>query len=567
MKRLTVVFFALLTAVNLCSAAATVDEGVYQRMASILKWYYGPSAAESQMYVGAEMCLSCHPDEAGWRQSMHATAFKATDTSAFSLQLKQGVIADYDQNGVDDFVQGLDFNQIDSPFDKYKPNAPILGYSDATGYTITIGGITHRVKFAYGGSGVWKQRYMVKITTSQGPSAGYYASPVQYNDAVNQFTTYHPEHWWNEDGSPKITPDTTKQDAAAKGESFDGGCAGCHFTGLSVWKDANGEFRAEAPPATLYFPNDPHYLDFNGDRIKEQINTGCERCHGPGSAHVLGRGDPEKIINPKDDLTVTQANRICGACHTRGHSVPDHTFSYPYNETTNTPAAAAIGEDLDNFFDPSPGRWPDGTSPTKHRQQYLEYQLSAHAQNDIACYDCHDIHNTQPHHHTTEIEYNGIVVPTKVENNTECLACHAGKDHFESLTTQDIANYDANEEKIAKVTVEHTHHPYAPERTLGLSRCTECHLANVAKSAVPYDVSSHTFEAIPPEKTLMYQAEGGMPSSCAVRCHRGLSQAFGLPADSSLTKWNEPSDVSLAQWLMQYYGPEGKWWKTGGGAQ
>jgi hypothetical protein len=46
-----------------------------------------------------------------------------------------------------------------------------------------------------------------------------------------------------------------------------------------------------------------------------------------------------------------------------------------------------------------------------------------------------------------------------------------------------------------------------------------------------------------------------------------LAEPFGLPADSSLTTWNEPSDVSLAEWLEQYYGPEGKWWKTGGGAE
>ena len=237
---------------------------------------------------------------------MHATGFKATDTSAFSLQLKRGVIADYDQNGIDDFVEGLDFNQISSKFDAYKPNAPVLGYSDGTGYTVKVGEVSHPVKFAYGGSGVWKQRYMIKIMTAEGESGGHYTSPVQYNDAVYQYTSYHPENWWNEDGSPKITPSSTRADAAAKGKSFDKGCSGCHFTGLAVWKDGNGEYRAEAPPATLYFPNDPHYYDFNGDRIKEHFNTGCERCHGPGSMHILERGNPAEIINPKTDLTATQ---------------------------------------------------------------------------------------------------------------------------------------------------------------------------------------------------------------------------------------------------------------------
>jgi hypothetical protein len=244
--------------------------------------------------------------------------------------------------------------------------------------------------------------------------------------------------------------------------------------------------------------------------------------------------------------------------------VPDHKFGFPFNETTNTPAAAAIGEDLDGYFDPAPGQWPDKKSPVKHRQQYLEFLDSSHSSADIACYDCHNVHNRQPHHSVTRIVNNGVAVPTSVENNTQCLACHAGGGDFAGLTTQDIADYDANIDKIARVTVEHTKHPYAPERGVGLSRCTECHLPNVAKSALAYDISSHTFEAIPPGKTLMYQEDGGMPSSCAVRCHRGLTDPFGLPQDGSLTTWNEPSDVSLAQWLLKYYGPDGSWWKTDG---
>ncbi len=51
------------------------------------------------------------------------------------------------------------------------------------------------------------------------------------------------------------------------------------------------------------------------------------------------------------------------------------------------------------------------------------------------------------------------------------------------------------------------------------------------------------------------------PAWPAVRCHRGLNPAFGLPEDKELTNWTEPGDVSLAQWLLEYYGPNGKWWQ------
>jgi hypothetical protein len=566
MKRALAALFLFLL-VSSIAVPAEIDDTLYRRMTAAITSYYGQSAADSKMYVGSENCLACHPGQTAWRESMHATGFKVTDTSAYSMQWKRGVIADYDQNGVDDFIDGLDFNTINSVFDKYKPNAPVLGYSDQTGYTVKVGEVTHSSKFAYGGSGTWKQRFMLRIMTSEGESMGHYASPVQYNDVSGAYAAYHPENWWAEDGSPLITPNSTRADAAANGKSFDSGCSGCHFTGLAIWQDGNGEWRAEGPPSTLYFPNDPHYYDFNGDRIKEHINTGCERCHGPGSQHILSRGDPEQIINPKTDLTAKQSNELCGACHTRGKSLPDKSFGFPHDEATNTSAAAAIGEGLERFYAPSPGQWPDKKAPTKHRQQYLEYLDSNHSSANIACYTCHDVHNKEEHHEVTEIDYRGTVVPTKNANNTQCLACHAGKGDFAELTTQDIVNYDANLDKIAKTVSGHTYHPYAPERQTGLSRCSDCHLPNVAKSAIPYDVSSHTFEAIPPEKTLMYQDQGGMPSSCAVKCHRGLTDPFGLPQDSSITTWNEASDAALAEWLKGYYGPDGKWWKTEGGTE
>ena len=255
---------------------------------------------------------------------------------------------------------------------------------------------------------------------------------------------------------------------------------------------------------------------------------------------------------------------LCGSCHTRGKSVPGHNFGYPYDEAANQAYASALGEDLDRFFDPAPGRWPDGVSPTKHRQQYLEFLESSKPTfqfHKVTCYECHDVHNTEEHHAVTEVESDGVVIPTQVDNNTLCLACHSTHGDFETLTKEDIANYEQNRDKIAKVVRAHTNHPYEPERQLGLSRCIECHMPKVAKSAVPYDIRSHTFEPIPPEKTLVYQDQGGMPNACAVRCHRGLNPAFGLPEDKELTNWTEPGDVSLAQWLLEYYGPNGKWWQ------
>ena len=142
------------------------------------------------------------------------------------------------------------------------------------------------------------------------------------------------------------------------------------------------------------------------------------------------------------------------------------------------------------------------------------------------------------------------------------MACHAGFGPFEQLKRAMIANPAANVEMIESVVTAHTRHRYAPTGEVGLSRCTECHMAKMAASGDAYDMRSHTFEVVPAEKALLYQDKGGMPNSCVVRCHRGIAQLFGQPADTSLTNWTEASDVAVANWLKTYDGKDGIWWKT-----
>jgi len=76
----------------------------------------------------------------------------------------------------------------------------------------------------------------------------------------------------------------------------------------------------------------------------------------------------------------------------------------------------------------------------------------------------------------------------------------------------------------------------------------------------------HTFEVLSPQKTLMFQSDGGMPNSCASSCHGTQVDKFGLGVDPNPMSWNDPFDVSLANELLKYYGPNGLWWKVDVGA-
>jgi hypothetical protein len=569
--------FTLATVLAL-TAAAGDGKGVVARAAmdSVVRAVESRMAANPNFnadYLGSEVCMACHREYAAdFRNSLHHNGLKHVPDDKYTLKDRWGVIADYDKNGVDDFKQGLDFNKISSVFNVYKPNAPVLGYKPGVGYIIAIGPMEYVVAVAHGGSGAYKQRYLVRLPAVDRPnglSADYYYSPVQFNEVSRSYVLYSPQYWYNADNTPKITGPLTASQAAKVGKSFNKDCVGCHAVNFAVKKDANGEYVSETALLVYAPPGDPHYLDMADAGAPGSINSGCERCHGPGLKHVLRYGDSKSIILPSR-LTAMQQNELCGSCHNRGTSSKG-AHEYPLDEDSGEDYSRHIGKPLiGKFFVEKPGLWPDGRTSRQHHQQMWELKQSSKWEfqfHKVTCSDCHDVHRNSAGKHMKQVmEVDGasgkLKLNVKVEDNSLCLGCHAGFGPFATLKREDIANMEKNREIIARVVSDHSKHPYSPESAIGLSRCTECHMAKMAASGDAYDMHSHTFEVVAPEKTIKYQAQGGMPNSCAVRCHRPLAPAIGLPADSSLTNWTEPSDKELAQWLMKFYGPEGVWWKT-----
>src|SRR5262245_12342971 len=86
---------------------------------------YTADDLQKGVYVGSNFCLACHKTMSTQSATNHASFIRRPLTQ-WSLVAGKGVIADYDGNKVDDFIQGVDFNTISSAFDKYKPNAPKL---------------------------------------------------------------------------------------------------------------------------------------------------------------------------------------------------------------------------------------------------------------------------------------------------------------------------------------------------------------------------------------------------------------------------------------------------------
>jgi len=533
----------------------------------------GGTALAQSPYAGTETCNNCHGKEANfagkqwetWKNTGHALIYRDPDQAPPGFAT--GVFPDAD------FKAGLDLS-TNAKFSRYGTNAPKLGYNPAvgtsatdttSGYTVTIGNITYTVHRTHGGTrDEWKQRFHTKIGNS------WYVLPLQYNIKTHAWTDYNAQHWYDLNTNlPLYNNPATLASDINKANAEDRNCIGCHGVGPQV------EFNA----TTGEWVGKP-----------KEWNIGCESCHGPGgppshSAFGLsGQG-----VNPAKLTDLERQLEVCGQCHSRGSSTGSlggKTLGYPYKDGVGVYKPGQLLSEFFNFVNPmaNPGDfWPDalpsGNTSKSHHQQYHDFKLSAHSKYNpsrpwvnLVCFTCHEPHGNTANKWMIrdKLVEDNVTITTANDNNTLCLACHAGHGPFESLRKTQIASITDPDSLavVATVVSQHTRHSYDPEdknTTGGASRCSKCHAPKVAKSAIEYDIHAHTFNTVPPSKTLNYQAQGGMPNSCAVSCHRngtGKVPNFGI-TDASLALWNEQTDVDLATELK--FWDENMFYKERGG--
>ncbi|MFQ5705976.1 MAG: ammonia-forming cytochrome c nitrite reductase subunit c552 [bacterium] len=495
-------------------------------------------------YVGTETCNNCHGKEANFAGNQWATWVKTRHNMKWrDPDEGLGVVAhDY-------FVNNLDLS-TDPDFAAFGANAPKLSFdpsdpADSTdgksGYRVTVGATTYEVNWTLGGTGVWKQRYMTEIGNS------IYILPIQYNETTDDWVPYHPPTWYDSNNQPLAE--------VPKADSYQRRCIGCHSVNPVVsFNDSTGEWTATVT----------------------ERNIGCEDCHGPGSEHAQTT-DKTKIINPETDLTNKDRRlEVCGACHGRGSSTATlggKNFGFPYNDANGHYRPGEVLADYYNQTTSSSNFWPNeqpyGRNSKSHHQQYLDFLTSAHYSNpfeEINCWTCHDPHGGtgQEFLIRDKLVEDGVEIATTNDDNTLCLACHAEFEPFDLISKEMVADpTGANLETIKAVVETHTKHPYDPTGT-GASRCTKCHDPKVAKSAIEYDIHSHSFWVMSPEQTLTYQPEGGVPNSCAVSCHRKAEfPNFGMDLSGDVLKtWTESTDIALADTLQRFLGAGGYWWDT-----
>lgn len=538
-------------------------------------------------YVGSEFCLACHagknPESAHWRETKHAF-FIRKPMGMYSLVPGKGVMANSLGNQTqDDFMVGLDFNtKTGTPFDSLKPNAPILSYDKATDkYYVQLGpnGLKLLVTSTQAGQSVGNgQRYHVRIPvsdTATGWSAAVYFAPVVWGGTGWSSNASN----WYSGSTPKYVPGGKSSDLVPlQGQNYLATCSGCHITGVrNAYVTTAGEKVVTLYPAVLVPENSPNYPDLNGDGTPDLANIGCENCHGPGSAHILGAGDPAKIVNPSKITNNQQRSEVCLQCHVQIASAPTGAWGFTYDEKNNKPFVMTNPPDsLDNYQIFTGGKWPDGVNYVAARVDSFKASQHYQGSHGIACNDCHNAHTeTDNDFQVRDKITRGTVsdIPADVDNDSFCLACHAGYGSFAPLTKPMIKDWATNLVTIKGVIEGHTHHPYGADRTLGLSRCITCHMGPTAGHGT-IDGVSHVFWPARPENTVALQAAKGTGNtygstgnvnSCSASCHRGRVIVWtDIPANATPNdnKFGTANEVNLAKYLMQYFGPGGKWWDT-----
>ena len=252
-----------------------------------------------------------------------------------------------------------------------------------------------------------------------------------------------------------------------------------------------------------------HSVNYNiTTKTVTEWNVGCERCHGPGSAHVAS---PVKatIVNPAR-LDFVRANDTCIQCHSQGQPLSNPKQGQYYDWPVGFEQGMAL-KDFWKLEEHKPGEqtfthYPDGTAH-KNRMQGNDFVQSVMYRRGVTCFDCHNVHGT------------ANSADLKKPAQALCLSCHGPA--------------SKNGPRAASVEA-HTHHASGSPG----SECVSCHMPKIEQTIADVNVRSHTFAFIGPTLTTQFK----MPNACNA-CHTDKSTAWAreaLQGWSNVSPWRGP---------------------------
>jgi predicted CXXCH cytochrome family protein len=361
--------------------------------------------------IGSDACVSCHGLHRAYGTA-HFASLRVPRRPGYEQELDRFARAD---EVLDRFEEGatLYFYDCDPSavedacaIAESPPPAPavvsfevVLGRDSAVAlgepgaYRATVrdrrgtGEVSYPIDLVYGGL-----IYGAQLIARTGEAR--HALPFQYAADGDPASSFAPARRWRDVSSATFYDHTAGVlRTPASEDSFDRQCASCHFAGYTL--------DDERASAIATFEG---AFDYDGDGRREQLDPGCEGCHGPGSDHVDAGGRGVAIVSPAL-LTTSRADAICGTCHAR-----EHASTLPGDRR-----AALVASLSDPELDP--GDVHASGDPRRSRLQYAAHvQTRMHRAGAIlvACSDCHDPHGTALAHD----------LRAPADDNSGCVGCH-----------------------------------------------------------------------------------------------------------------------------------------------
>lgn len=405
----------------------------------------------SATYRGTSTCLVCHPSLATTAQHAHKLGF--TKPGQFGLLQDPIRYPDF-QGGWNLFMPAATFSGgtkvICTDFDPTRGADKFKTFiSNPTGtvyvwawlwrdtadskFKITLQNIinpadpasprTLEVALTYGGA-VFRQNNLVKVPGRKGlyPLLQWQSegSDSKYDRTRKVIRDHHLDSFWNNGTQTFTNPPLNA--------NFDANCTACHATGFTRFQD----------PVTMEWLTDAvddvsGVYDIDQDGTPDEINIGCEACHGPGSDHVAWAADPANaghqkrfVVNPAQ-LGPSREAMICGRCHDRVTGNWSVTANEePLNAAGQMASVGISRQDWLASYTSVKGPagsdvWSDDIHSKNYHQQYSDLIKSKMHRNGrilVVCSDCHGSHGDAPYEHH-------LVANPDDSNSLLCARCHA----------------------------------------------------------------------------------------------------------------------------------------------
>jgi Tetratricopeptide repeat/Cytochrome c554 and c-prime len=175
--------------------------------------------------------------------------------------------------------------------------------------------------------------------------------------------------------------------------------------------------------------------------LMTQEGIGCERCHGPGTAHAEKKGP---IVNPAK-LSPDRRDAVCMQCHLEGNVAieqPDHKLNQ-----------FRPGDDLQDYvhYFVFAGTGRDFRAASQF-EAFYQSKCKLKSGDSFSCITCHDPHYTPPasekvaYYRAKCIACHGAGFAAKHhKKNPDCVSCHMPR-----IPSSDVAHTQATGHRILR---------------------------------------------------------------------------------------------------------------------